>query len=419
MNSIEKENNQSFELDMEVISDIKAERFLFCNDISHNSNYSTAYTGAFTWDIDKLSYALQNHNIENTDIIHFLNPQENISCDKVKTLVGSDPNTLVVAMTLLSNNYTWITEELRDNAYRIQNNKEAHSLSDPRYLFTKEEEVIFLTGRKLLVELNETVKSEYINNLIREVDDIICLFNEGLVGKYVRKYEHLVASPDLFQEGKCGILRALQDYDIEMGYRFSTYAGHWIRQRILRYGIYNRSDIRISSSMYLEIIKFKTIKRKLEEERQESITNEAAIEYCEENGIKLPSEKDIFLRAINQEYSIPLDEDFIDDEDNESKVLLKILSKSTGEVEDALSTSDLSLFLGEIINMASLTSKERFVLDLRWGLTPCHKEGSQGFHTFEAIANKLGITTRRVYKIEQNALKKLKETAQTKGVCPF
>ena len=120
MNSIEKENNQSFELDMRVISDIKAERFLFCNNISLNNNYSKAYTGAFTWDIDKLSYALQNRNIEHTDIIHFLNPQENISCEEVKTLVGSDPNTLVVAMTLLSLSLIHIQMCIRDRDSNAQ-----------------------------------------------------------------------------------------------------------------------------------------------------------------------------------------------------------------------------------------------------------------------------------------------------------
>lgn len=412
MNSIEKENNKGCALDMQLLSDIKTKKLLFYDsNIPRNHNYSRSYKGVFTWDIDELNNTLEDLNIENTDIIHFLNPPEDFSVEETEAILNGDLNSLVIAMTLLSNNYSWVTEEIRDYVYKKQLRKDPSLLLSPKFLFTKEEEITFLLGRDLLITLNKTENSEYITELIREIDNLICLFNQGLIGKIALRYNHIVSHSDLLQEGRVGILKALEHYDVRREVKFSTYASHWINQRINRYCIYNReaSVIKHTPRLHNSIIKFSNIKEKLEKEKKGDITNEEVLDYCRENNIQLIS-KDRLLGALKQRDMLSLDQQLREHKNEEvGASLIDTLPIPSEDVIDIVSKREHSDILKKIMEHAGLTKRQKTVLYLRYGFVPAYQNTVRDFYTLEEIANNWGVTRERIRQIEAAGLTKLQK----------
>ncbi len=206
---------------------------------------------------------------------------------------------------------------------------------------------------------------------------------------------------DLIQEGTLGLIQAVEKYDWRRGFKFSTYATHWIRQAVTR-GIANQArTIRIPVNPYNLLNRISRVKVQFLQEFGREPTDE---EIADSVGMT-PKELDDFRTntQIPTSLSAPVGEDgavlgdFIDDpwEDVERKVEEILLSESIDEL------------------FAILNPRERKILELRYGFN-----GAQP-HTLKAIGEKFGLTRERVRKIEANALDKLLEDEKNRYLLEY
>ncbi len=202
---------------------------------------------------------------------------------------------------------------------------------------------------------------------------------------------------DLIQEGNIGLMKALDKFDVNRGFKFSTYAVWWIRQAITR-AIYNSSQI-IKLPVYLnsDIIKYRRAKAELSMRLQ-----------CEPSNAKIAEELGISKEYAEKLYNYQLDtisinSKVVDDEDTE----LENLIVNDNEPLEELMVDKMELeFLKEMFDI--LTKREAIVLNLRFGL----KDGI--IRTLEEVGTILNITRERVRQLEAKALRKLKRQLEEK-----
>ena len=273
------------------------------------------------------------------------------------------------------------------------------NINDPVRMYLKE------IGRiSLLTPEEEMELSIKVANGDEEAKNRLAESNLRLVVSIAKRYVGRgLLFLDLIQEGNIGLMKAVDKFDYDKGYKFSTYATWWIRQAITRALADQARTIRVPVHMVETINKMARIQRQLTLELNREPSEE---EIAKKMGISVEKVRDVI--KISQD-PVSLETPIGEEDDSHLGDFVKDINTMTPE---EYATNEI---LKEEIKavLETLQEREQEVLELRFGLI----DGTS--HTLEEVGKRFNVTRERIRQIEAKALRKLRHPSRAKRLKDF
>lgn len=273
------------------------------------------------------------------------------------------------------------------------------NINDPVRMYLKEIGKISLLSPEEELDLSKraAVGDEMAKNILAES-------NLRLVVSIAKRYVGRgLLFLDLIQEGNIGLMKAVDKFDYDKGFKFSTYATWWIRQAITRALADQARTIRVPVHMVETINKMARIQRQLTLELNREPSEE---EVAKKMGISVEKVREVI--KISQD-PVSLETPIGEEEDSHLGDFVKDINAMTPE---EYATNEI---LKEEIKavLETLQEREQEVLELRFGLI----DGTS--HTLEEVGKKFNVTRERIRQIEAKALRKLRHPSRAKKLKDF
>lgn len=247
----------------------------------------------------------------------------------------------------------------------------------------------------LSAEDEQRLFREYAETASSTVRNTIVNHNLKLVVSIAKRYTGLgLPIQDLIQEGNLGLMKAIEMFDVEKGFKFSTYATWWIKQAITRAISDKSKTIRIPVHMNEKIYVIKKFIREYTDEHGIPPTDEIICAECDVTPESLASVQQLQGDVVSLDTRI---------NDEDDATIGDFIPDSGTCIESEVMNSELHRELIRAMDTV-LTPKEKDVLMMRFGL----EEGGE-YRTLEYCGERFGVTRERIRQIEAKAIRKMRK----------